>query len=81
MCGRAIFQCNIENLLFNMNVAEDVTCRKAVEAVEEAKTRMYDDSNQPKFSTFKSEMLTTKPKDIHEYFSKDIKILYEIFDK
>lgn len=82
MHERIIFQCNIKNLFFNMKDDEDIICNLAVRTIEEASKRICSALNIPKYMSIKkgirSLMPATKPKNIQEYFSDDIQIIYEI---
>lgn len=79
MQGSIIFQCDIRNLLFNMECEDDIICQRLIAAIEEAACRLYSGHNVPTFVSFQagkryreSKNLTTK-----DYFSSNISLLYE----
>ncbi|CAH0557623.1 unnamed protein product [Brassicogethes aeneus] len=45
MCDKTIFTCDITNLKFNIDADDDAVCRRAVEAVLEAKTASEENRN------------------------------------
>ncbi|KAJ8942340.1 hypothetical protein NQ314_010094 [Rhamnusium bicolor] len=49
--NRAIFSCDIRNLMFNLDCEDDVVCQKAVSAVQEANARMAAEINIPKYTS------------------------------
>lgn len=68
MKEREVFRCDIKNLYFNMDCEEDPVCKKLVAAVEEAKIRMYNQSNIAQF-----ESVSTKK---NSYYQKCQQNLY-----
>ncbi|XP_045471206.1 UPF0728 protein C10orf53 homolog [Harmonia axyridis] len=49
MRHREIFRCNIKNLKYNMDYEDDPMAQKIVGVVQEAHSRIYNESNIPKY--------------------------------
>ncbi|KAF2896951.1 hypothetical protein ILUMI_09222 [Ignelater luminosus] len=82
MLGREIYRCNIKNLQFNIECKDDVICKRLVETVQEASSRLYADENFPQYHP-----VLRGRRVIHEIknkrtnqdlFSSDIKLWFEI---
>lgn len=80
MAGSIIYQCDIRNLLFNLEYEDDVVCQRIVEVIEEAESRINTDTNIPKFPSTKDakryvdicQRAMTK-----EFFESYISLIYE----
>ncbi|GJQ68701.1 hypothetical protein Trydic_g17237 [Trypoxylus dichotomus] len=57
MAGSIIYQCDIRNLLFNINYEDDIFTQQIVKIVAEATTRIYANKNDPKFVTSRESQL------------------------
>ncbi|CAH1183430.1 unnamed protein product [Phaedon cochleariae] len=60
MCDRKIFVGDITNLKFNMECEDDVVCKRAVAAVEEANSRMSVEDNIPRYDSINKGMRHVK---------------------
>ncbi|KAI4458180.1 hypothetical protein MML48_7g00003122 [Holotrichia oblita] len=50
MLENIIYQCDIRNLLFNVDHADDPVCARIIAVIEEAETRFYASTNVPQFT-------------------------------
>lgn len=64
-----------------MGCEEDVVCKRLTDSLEEARSRMVNDDNIPKFTAIekgKRHLLVVRAGKTEELLSSDIKLLYEI---
>lgn len=79
--GTVVFQCDIRNLLFNMDYEDDVVCQRVVDAIDEAADRIFSSNNVAKFPTIQilNKLNLMKKEDIStkDYFSSSTYLLFE----
>lgn len=76
--GREIYRCNIKNLQFNIECENDIICRKLVDIVQEASSRLYAVRNFPKYHPITKGKRIIQEIKSHDLFSSDIKLWFEI---
>lgn len=81
MKGREVFRCDIRNLYFNIDCADDPVCQRLISVVEEAKERMYDLNNLPKFRSIndgRRAFQNQNAETTQELLHSDVDLIYEI---
>lgn len=80
MEGSIIYQCDIRNLLFNMDYEDDIVCQRVYTAINEAASRIYCIKNIPAFASVKEgKRYTEKSKTLktEDFFDSSVGLLYE----
>ncbi|KAL3282569.1 hypothetical protein HHI36_005747 [Cryptolaemus montrouzieri] len=85
MRNREIFRCNIKFLKYNMDFEDDEIAMRAVNAVREAHSRIYNESNIPRYFVnkwgMKGVQAVKKGLSPNDIFSHSVQLICEIPNK